>query len=733
MVSKYMKKRPLLGETARSLAVSPTEGFELKGGDASQKLLLASFSESAKDLEKDVVTVGEALSSFQSAKDKKMEAISQLVLANIYYKQKKGEETLSAASSAMTIFKVLGDKLGQAKAMHAKALAASLTGDCAGAVSLVKEAFAIYSELGMAQGKASELQTMAEFYLVMGKPSTALKAAKEALAIAQAGESKEAEVVPLCLVCEALFASGKTKMAVSLAKEAVDSFSEAKEAIAIGMGLEILMCAKLKESPGDAIQVAEDGLNTIRDLNETRAELAVLFGVADIRFANSQTDDAVMAMKDALSLARELDDKSSEALCHLTIAAIYSETDAAKDDEDMMNEATAAAEEASGLFLEVDDTTGAASAKLILAKLKGDVAMGLTLAKEAAALCEEAGDAAGQLLALGFITDTFGSESAALDAAMSCVEVSRGLGKKELAEALYTLASIFMYRGSISDADDTASEAKAICAEAGLPGLEAKLTILPVQVYVAEMANESTPEKPSDSYIDTRDKAFEAVKMAMILSAKAGDLATRATVLYWKAEVLTWAYRTPEAVQAAKEAEKLYDKVGDSKGLVMSYILIGEMLVILQKKSEAKDYGEKALELAKSSPALEVFVSPAETLLGKLVEKKVVMQAVEMGPAVGAAPAAAAASAAATAVAKPTMDWPVVKGKVTELVKGVLTDDEEVDVDTPFMEAGIDSLGSVQLVTDVGREFRMNLAPSVVFDFPTIRELGEHLVAEMSG
>lgn len=732
MVSKYMKKRPLLGEAARSLALSPTDGFELAGGDMSQKLLLACFSESAKDLEEAVVSAEEALSSFKSAKDKKMEGISQLVLANIYYKQKKSEETLSAASSALTIFKGLGDKLGLAKATHAKALAAALTDDCASAISFVKEASAIYSELGMETNKALELQSMAEFYLLMGKPTTALKAAKEALAIAQAGDSKEAEVLPLCLVCEALFASGKAKMAVALAREAVDSFQKSKEVMAVGMGYEILMCAKLKESPADALGVAESGLSEVRDLNETRAELPVLFGVAEIRFANSQMDDAVMAMKDALSLARELDDKSSEALVQLTIAAMHSESEATKEDEELMSEATAAAEEAFGIYEEISDTTGAASAKLVLAKLEGDVEKGLALAKEAASFCEEAGDAEGQVLALGYITDIGGADTAALDAAMSCVEVSRGLGKKALAEALYTLASIFVYRGSMSDYEDTAAEAKAICAEVGLPGLEAKLTVLPVQVYVAEMANESKPEKPSESYIDTRDKAFEAVKMAMVLSAKAGDLAIHASVLYWKAEVLTWAYRTPEAVKTAKEAAKLYEKVGESKGLVMTSILIGEMLVLLNKKSEGKDYGEKALELAKSSPALEVFVSPAESLLEKLVEKKVVMQAVEMAPAAGgAAPAAAAASAAAV-VAKPTMDWPVVKAKITELVKSVLTDDEDVEIDTPFMEAGIDSLGSVQLVTDVGREFRMNLAPSVVFDFPTIKELGEHLLAEMA-
>merc|ERR1712137_370631 len=50
--------------------------------------------------------------------------------------------------------------------------------------------------------------------------------------------------------------------------------------------------------------------------------------------------------------------------------------------------------------------------------------------------------------------------------------------------------------------------------------------------------------------------------------------------------------------------------------------------------------------------------------------------------------------------------------------------------DVPFMEAGIDSLGSVQFVTDASREFALNLPPSVVFDYPTVRSLAEHLVEE---
>merc|ERR1712183_41429 len=96
--------------------------------------------------------------------------------------------------------------------------------------------------------------------------------------------------------------------------------------------------------------------------------------------------------------------------------------------------------------------------------------------------------------------------------------------------------------------------------------------------------------------------------------------------------------------------------------------------------------------------------------------------------AVAAAPAAAAS--AAVVEAKKTLDPVMVHKKVLEFVKNVLADDDDLAVDMPFMEAGVDSLGSVQLVTDVGKAFSMALAPSVVFDFPSVRSLADHLVEE---
>lgn len=99
--------------------------------------------------------------------------------------------------------------------------------------------------------------------------------------------------------------------------------------------------------------------------------------------------------------------------------------------------------------------------------------------------------------------------------------------------------------------------------------------------------------------------------------------------------------------------------------------------------------------------------------------------------AIEGAPVQAAVSAAG-APGKLTLSKDVVKSKVLELAGSAVADGEGVEQDVPFMEAGIDSLGSVQFVTDVSRAFSLQLPPSAIFDYPTGRALIDHIIEESS-
>merc|ERR1719401_1909136 len=82
------------------------------------------------------------------------------------------------------------------------------------------------------------------------------------------------------------------------------------------------------------------------------------------------------------------------------------------------------------------------------------------------------------------------------------------------------------------------------------------------------------------------------------------------------------------------------------------------------------------------------------------------------------------------AAAPKGLDPAFVRKQLMTFVKDVMATDDELELDSPFMEAGMDSLSSVSLMSMVAKEFQMALSPSLVFDFPTVRALEEHLVEE---
>lgn len=197
--------------------------------------------------------------------------------------------------------------------------------------------------------------------------------------------------------------------------------------------------------------------------------------------------------------------------------------------------------------------------------------------------------------------------------------------------------------------------------------------------------------------------------------------------------MLSWAGRADEAMTTAEKSEKAFTEIGDLLNQARSMVKIAELLKAMGKKADAKTKATAALEFAKENPGCESIEAEAQALLTSMEEKKmvrtggggtrVVRKLVKKWRKKGG-------GGGGGAVAK-GLDPGATSKKLQELVKNVIADDdEEIHDDTPFMDAGIDSLGSVQLVTDCSKAFQMPLAPSVIFDFPTIRGLCDHLVAE---
>jgi len=278
-----------------------------------------------------------------------------------------------------------------------------------------------------------------------------------------------------------------------------------------------------------------------------------------------------------------------------------------------------------------------------------------------------------------------------------------------------------MITQDLDEARSTILEGMGLCRAIGAKMLDVMFAILDVQVNMEELASNDDP----DATLET----LKAAEVAVLSAKKAGDKTYYGVALSWRAQILASAGRAAEALQAAQASEKAFQQGKDVKNQVRSMVTVAELLRVLGKKSEAKEAANAALELAAGRNDCTEAEEDARQVLSRMVEKRrtggggtrMVRKLVKKWRKKGSGGGGKG------------LDLAMVTPKVTSLVKDVLTDEDDVAIDAPFMEAGIDSLGSVQLLTDVGKAFQMSLAPSAIFDYPTIRALSEFLVAEGGG
>merc|ERR1711865_236936 len=90
--------------------------------------------------------------------------------------------------------------------------------------------------------------------------------------------------------------------------------------------------------------------------------------------------------------------------------------------------------------------------------------------------------------------------------------------------------------------------------------------------------------------------------------------------------------------------------------------------------------------------------------------------------------AAVAAAASVVEEVKKGLDPAVVQKMVQETLKASIGTDEGVDMDTPLMEAGMDSLSMVAFRNQLQRDSGISMPASVMFDYPTMNGLVDHLV-----
>merc|ERR1711924_460830 len=74
----------------------------------------------------------------------------------------------------------------------------------------------------------------------------------------------------------------------------------------------------------------------------------------------------------------------------------------------------------------------------------------------------------------------------------------------------------------------------------------------------------------------------------------------------------------------------------------------------------------------------------------------------------------------------------MVQKKIQDICREIVVADEELELDAPFMGAGMDSLAGIQFSSDVGKAFGVSLSPTAIFEYPDIRSMVDHIVEESS-
>merc|ERR1719399_1538782 len=71
----------------------------------------------------------------------------------------------------------------------------------------------------------------------------------------------------------------------------------------------------------------------------------------------------------------------------------------------------------------------------------------------------------------------------------------------------------------------------------------------------------------------------------------------------------------------------------------------------------------------------------------------------------------------------------VVTAKIKEIAMGIVGDDEDIEVDTPLMQAGLTSNTAVTLRDELSQDLPgINLPPTLLFDYPSITGIADFIV-----
>lgn len=652
----------------------------------------------------------------------------------------RGEAAFNAARTAHGAAVAAGDSRAEALALHTIALAhaASDPPSFDEAIEQEQSARSIFQSQGLTVLEARSLCHLAGWAAEEGRMRDSLKWAQEACALRCTAEE-------ISTYLSALNESGQALKAQYVAKDGVARARKNTDKLELYRLLQVLAREYHRQGQIEpALTTFKESVGLAKQLGLPGLEYNILCELAQVHMERQQWHKTIELLSSAADVASSPTERAAALLSLAESQVELSHTAGAIQNADA----------AAAIFSEIGDPRG--EAKALLAKswaLSKNMDREKSMAAAHAAfevsfVANQPDIAAASQKRVAELWFDQRMINEAMRAAAESVQLWRETEDPEgLAESLRMVATLGLQRGEVLDAIEIAHQALEFSHSRQDVTGEAHAHVLLVQLYAKIYQSEENVEGVQNPTLVSMRKSAAA---AQALAAQTRDKQLKAVSSHWFAEALFLSQRPPpdDAMRYARKAQALFQDIGDFKGVSQASTLIAYLLLPRKQFDEAAEQAEKAIDAAQACGDVEVerkardasvavehvrnnrgAVGGRTRQIGRPGGRSQPPQQGGEPDSLGApVPAIAANPELAT---RPKLDANELRNKLLDMARDVIGDDEvDLDADHALMEVGMDSLASIDFTNRVTQDFKLSGAQQLVFDFPTVSMIVDHILAE---
>jgi tetratricopeptide (TPR) repeat protein len=691
----------------------------------------------------------EAKAAFAELGDGVMEANVALALVDQYLQGEKPQEAVDAASAALDLsksLKSLGVKKVEARALHALSVALSLgalsTETYVKGIQAAKEALSIVRDLGYTKLAAYELFTIAQWSLMMDKCKEALAPAKEAAALfKELSYGKGWQPAAQGALIFAMVGAGQVKQAIKVANDAVNDFQAAGDKRCQVLAMENLIHAHLEayaqqESMAalqEAEQVAQEGVALCVELGEKQWEANMLHNQAQVGVRMKENlEEAMSKAESSARILADLGAKSDQALVmHTQIDVLIERGELDKALEIAVN--------IRALYKDLGSKKKEANASMLLATVymnQGNYQGAMETAVEAQSLFMEVGDKKGEGIAWGIIQEVRkaeGDQDEALKASRTKSALFAQAGdKKSQAESLKATAQFFSLQGRPDEGVKAANEALAMARATGDLKTEVEMLNLVAASNLSALMStvEKVPDKQKVSILSKGvDRALRPAREAVALSKKLADKQLLGIALFTVSQIHTVTGQYDAGIKTARDSKAVFEETADNQGAAHALCVSAEANFLNGNRATGDEEAQQAWALFHELQDQEG-EAKAAAMTARFREQSVVAFTDMGGAGAGAGGGGGASIAQASA---PTMDYVTAAAMAKEVAIQSIGDADDVDMDSPLMDIGLDSLAAIGFREALIVASGLQVPTSLVFDYPSLTAIADLLVETSKG